>query len=285
MGHPLCAQCYDYSGHVVWNFHAGKLWSRTVDRLRRYTTHAGAKLRYAKVAEFQRRGTVHFHAIIRLDSYSKDTIVAPPPQLGVSFLSELLTEAAATTNLTTPAHPDRHHGWDIRWGEQVDIQPLCQGLGDDQLTDKYVRYLAKYATKSTEPVGLNARRLNKETVYQFLTPTHVGRLITACWRLGRPIHPGFFEKFGDKRSGRRWVCQNNHPPRRTRLRHCAACGSSNDADSPKPATELGPYQRLRRWAHVVGYGGHFLTKSQRYSTTFTALRNARRLHHAPVLSG
>lgn len=35
--------------------------------------------------------------------------------------------------------------------------------------------------------------------------------------------------------------------------------------------------RLRRHAHQLGYGGHFLTKSRTYSTTFSALRQARTL--------
>jgi len=33
--------------------------------------------------------------------------------------------------------------------------------------------------------------------------------------------------------------------------------------------------RLRKWAHMLGFGGHFSTKSRRYSTTLTALRRAR----------
>jgi len=33
---------------------------------------------------------------------------------------------------------------------------------------------------------------------------------------------------------------------------------------------------LRRWAHMLGYRGHFLTRSRRYSTTFRELRGARR---------
>lgn len=33
---------------------------------------------------------------------------------------------------------------------------------------------------------------------------------------------------------------------------------------------------LRRWAHMLGFRGHFLTKSRRYSTTFTAIRGDRR---------
>jgi hypothetical protein len=42
------------------------------------------------------------------------------------------------------------------------------------------------------------------------------------------------------------------------------------------------YRSLRRWAHMLGFGGHFLTKARRYSITFTALRQARityRRHH------
>jgi hypothetical protein len=34
--------------------------------------------------------------------------------------------------------------------------------------------------------------------------------------------------------------------------------------------------RLRPWAHMLGFGGHFSTKSRRYSTTLSALRNVRR---------
>ena len=38
--------------------------------------------------------------------------------------------------------------------------------------------------------------------------------------------------------------------------------------------ELGSL-RLRAWAHMLGFGGHWSTKSRRYSTTFTVLRRAR----------
>jgi len=37
---------------------------------------------------------------------------------------------------------------------------------------------------------------------------------------------------------------------------------------------------LRRWAHMLGCGGHFSSKSRRYSTTLTALRQARADHRA-----
>ena len=36
--------------------------------------------------------------------------------------------------------------------------------------------------------------------------------------------------------------------------------------------------RFCKWAHMLGYGGHFLTKSRRYSVTFGQLRRARTEH-------
>ena len=40
----------------------------------------------------------------------------------------------------------------------------------------------------------------------------------------------------------------------------------------RPALE---HLKLRRWAHTLGFRGHWLTKSRRYSTTLGALRSAR----------
>ena len=44
--------------------------------------------------------------------------------------------------------------------------------------------------------------------------------------------------------------------------------------------------RFRQWAHMLGYGGHFLTKSRRYSVTFGHLRGERvQLPAARALAG
>jgi hypothetical protein len=45
------------------------------------------------------------------------------------------------------------------------------------------------------------------------------------------------------------------------------------------------WRRLRRWAHMYGFGGHFLTKSRRYSITFTILRNQRVIWRRTQASG
>jgi hypothetical protein len=47
------------------------------------------------------------------------------------------------------------------------------------------------------------------------------------------------------------------------------------------------YLRLAAWAHMLGFRGHFSTKSRHYSTTFGALRAERAQHqrdHAPTES-
>jgi hypothetical protein len=59
------------------------------------------------------------------------------------------------------------------------------------------------------------------------------------------------------------------------------CGSANRwVQLVRAAWELGGRPelgslRLRAWAHMLGFRGHWSTKSRRYSTTFTVLRRAR----------
>jgi hypothetical protein len=91
LGEPLCGRCYQAGAQVLWNALAGRLWSRTTIYLYRALAQlagmAEAELRalvrisFAKVAEYQKRGAVHFHAIIRLDAATAcccPACVAPP---------------------------------------------------------------------------------------------------------------------------------------------------------------------------------------------------------------
>ena len=84
-GTPLCARCYDYAGAVLHNAHSAELWRRTTIYVpRQLAAPLGIsraecakvlRLEHAKVAEFQRRGMVHFHAVIRADGPEG----SPPP--------------------------------------------------------------------------------------------------------------------------------------------------------------------------------------------------------------
>jgi hypothetical protein len=235
LGRPLCPECYDYNAAVVWNGHAPELWRRTVITIRRRLAKLAkahgvrVKLSYAKVAEFQRRGLIHFHAIFRLDGHDPihpERTVTPHPAITADVLADVIRQATATTWFATIAHPARPKGWDITWGAQID--PRVVRLTDDgEITDVAVAsYLAKYATKSTEAVGALTVRITGDNLRLYGSPhNHQGRLIRAAWKLGHHPHEDF--------------------------------------------------RALRRWAHMLGFRGHFATKSRRYSTTMRALRAAR----------
>jgi hypothetical protein len=242
IGQPFCPQCYDYAHHVVWNAWASELWRRTTITANRNVRQLAKahdvtlRLSFAKVAEYQARGLVHFHALIRLDAIDpahSDTPLPPPPEITAADLDHALTRAAVTTRVTTPPHAANPDGWQVCWGTQLDIRPV---IFTAELTDTAVAgYLAKYSTKATEATGHTSRRITTDTIASYAnTATHVGRLIRACWVLG-------------------------HRP-----------------DHLHPAEWKTSYGRLRRWAHMLGFGGHFTTRSRRYSTTRKALKSARR---------
>lgn len=252
VGTALCLDCYDHEHQVVWNGYAGELWRRTTISanrlLRRLGQRHGVKLRlsYAKVAEFQRRGVVHIHAMIRIDAVDPldpDRVLAPPQGITAGHLAQIMAEAAERTAFTTDPHPDRPEGWDIAWGAQLDPRQVKLTVRDiddtgEITTTAVAAYLAKYATKATELAGHVSARITPATIRHYArTATHPGRLIEATWRLGT---------------------------------------------SPRQLTQdetdewAAGYGRLRRWAHMLGFGGHFSTKSRRYSTTLGALRQARR---------
>ena len=255
LGVPLCLDCYDHTHQVVWNHAAGELWRRTRITLDRAITRTAkqrgidpttVRISYGKVAEMQRRGVVHFHAIIRLDGVdptNPDAVLPPPQGLGLPELVAAIEHAAAQTRFTTPAHPERPVAGRCVGAPSSTSDPVRVG-GDREITDEMVAgYLAKYATKSTEAAGHVSRRLTRETIEVYANPqgTHVERLIDACWRLGGYV-PGL----------------------------------------PLLAQPDRPYAGLRRWAHMLGFGGHFLTKSRRYSLTFRILRDNRVIYRRSV---
>ena len=167
LGEPLCARCYQTGAQVLWNALAGRLWSRTTIYLHRALARlAGvteAELRgampisFAKVAEYQKRGAVRFHAIIRLDAATDSGCpagVAPPP---TGFTAELLEravrQAAATVAVPCPAaDADQAVTLVARWGEQLDVHHDHRGRRAGSCRAEQVAgYVAKYATRAPRP--------------------------------------------------------------------------------------------------------------------------------------
>nr|WP_203898399.1 replication initiator [Virgisporangium aliadipatigenens] len=318
IGRPLCLDCYDYDHHAVWNHHAGELWrctKQTADRhLARLAAQRGiprvivgydtkgrprtkpaVQLRHGKVAEFQTRGAVHFHVLLRLDGRDgsdPDAVVPPPAGFTTDDIEAAIRHAVAHERFDTPPHLDRLTGWPIAWGDPdkgLDIRHIALS-GHRTVTDSMVAgYLAKYATKSTEVTGHTPTRITTDNVDEHADPDgdHTARLIHACWRLGRPFaHKAALlhsraaraPEPGERRQpfDTPWNCPDCGT--RTRYTACPSCVAERQANldtQPANNRQPGPYEGLRRWAHMLGFGGHFLTKARRYSVTFGLLRDTR----------
>ncbi|WP_446458945.1 replication initiator [Streptomyces rochei] len=237
LGTPLAPDTYDYAAAVLWNAHAGLLWRRFSIHLRREVAkRAGlsqrrlrdhARVSFAKVAEYQKRGAVHFHAVIRIDGPNGgDT--PPPAWATAELLTDAIGAAASKVRVDGPTIDDRARIF--TFGRQLDVRTIRSADFNDgqELTERAVAaYIAKYATKGAETAtGALDRPLKfAAELAQLDISDHARRLIRTAWTLGA----------------------------RKDLEHL----------------------RLRAWAHMLGFRGHFSTKSRRYSTTLGALRDAR----------
>ncbi|MFD4619662.1 replication initiator protein RepSA [Streptomyces bauhiniae] len=232
LGTALDPGRYDYPGAVLFNNHAGDLWRRFTIYLRReIAARAGltqaalgevCRVSFGKVAEFQKRGAIHFHAVIRLDGPDGPDS-APPAWASIAVLDDAIRAAAARVSVPLPAAGERPARV-LRWGTQVDVQAIG-ALGREELTEQAVAsYVAKYATKAAETTGTVDHRIGELAELDRLPlPEHTRRLIEACW----------------------------------------------DLDDAYPG------RMLARWAHMLGFRGHFSTKSRGFSTTLGALRQVR----------
>ena len=241
LGTPLCVECIDAEAQVCWNAMAPRLWHRFWTYLPRELARAVGvtnkqlrsmvALRMAKVAEFQRRGVVHFHAVIRIDGTSPagdpDAVAPPPAAVGVEALERAIEAARASAFVDSPELASLGKDPRLRFGTEVDCRVIH---GEGAITEETVaRYVAKYLSKGAEGLGLPAETLADDDDIDALdAPGHIRALVWAAVKLG--VRPGF----GDL--------------------------------------------KLRERAHGLGFGGHFLSKSLRYSTTFKALAEVRRRH-------
>ena len=240
-GQPLCAECYDYTGHLVWQWWAPELWRRFTITLRRRlaaslglseaATRGRVRVQFAKVAEFQRSGVIHFHALVRLDGAPTDDDFYPAPTVEVTSttLSELIREAAALVSFEAPSIDREGPVRRLGFGVQLDARPVTgvadrDGQGGDLHPETVAAYIAKYATKAAADAAPGQGGSN----------AHLRRLRVTLDRL------------------------------------------STAAAVARLGEEVQPYAGWGRWAEMLGFRGHLATKSRRYSVTLGRLRQARR---------
>ena len=244
LGQPLCVECYDYASQIVWQWWAPDLWRRFTITLRRLVAKTldvpasrlgeVATVQYAKVAEYQLRGAVHFHALIRLDGpRTREGFAAAPAGIDPAQLALLVEQAARSVRLTVPGVDQHDPPRLLAFGRQVDARPVRTSRRTDDpdralSPGQVAGYLAKYATKAADDTGTRDN-------------PHHHRL---------------------RATGRRLAARA----------HQADAGT----------TEEGPYELLGKWVHMLGFRGHFASKSRRYSITLGALRRARRRAQALI---
>lgn len=177
VGSPLCGECYDYPGHVLFSWHAPELWHRFTITLRRNLRRAlrdreaapnSVRLSYVKIVELQQRGIPHYHAVVRLDPTGEH---ADSP-LTATDLAALITRAAGAARLRVPGAED--DAVSVRFGTQVDVQPLDL---DTTRGRAVAGYLAKYVTKSVADLGLTHRRLSPAAIDRLDLDEHVRRIL------------------------------------------------------------------------------------------------------------
>ena len=262
LGTPLDPKTYDYPGAVLFNAHAGALWARFTIYLRREiaarlgltqkAARAVLRVSFAKVAEYQKRGLVHFHAVIRLDGPDGST-QPPPPCATVTMLTDAIRAAAARVSVSVVS--DAVGERELTWGEQLDVREIAAFGTDAELTDHAVAaYVAKYATKSADSSGALDRAL-------FCRPCQ-GRGMTLTGH-GTPHTCTACGGTGQARPLPRLAVERHM---RQMIRTCWELGKRPEFADLK----------LWKWAHMLGFRGHFSTKSRCYSIALGQLRDDRR---------
>ncbi|WP_343035611.1 replication initiator [Isoptericola sediminis] len=162
-------------------------------------------------AEYQQRGRVHFHAIIRLDG-PDGTSQPPPPYATVAKLTDAARAAANRVQVTVTS--DATGERELAWGQRLDLSETTAFGTDAEFTKQtVVAYVAKYATKSADASGALDRALfcrpcqgrgatllphgtplpctacdgtgQARLLHPLAVARHVRQMIRTCWELGR----------------------------------------------------------------------------------------------------
>jgi len=327
LGEPLCPDCFDYEGAVMWNNLLGELWRRSTIYLPRklaaITGMTQKRLReqvrvsYVKVSEYQNRGLVHLHTVIRLDKRMPDYRNGEIRRPDRRFTSELLEQALrAMVKDVKVEIPGELGAGTIRWGKQLDVQQLPT----DEERRQPASYLAKYTTKSTEQAGGLLHRVDRSEVEHVHVSDHNRRYLHTAFELHdrvsdaiaadplpappppppRPA-PASYRYPNElilrvlqamSTDERVTVCLHDRTElvgqitRRTRdglvldtgEEIAVAMVCAITAAPLQPPKRDPRDRRLAACAHTIGYRGHCLTKSRCFSVRLKDLRQARADH-------
>ncbi|QGN49246.1 plasmid replication initiator protein [Micromonospora sp. WMMC415] len=247
LGQPLCLDCYDYDAQVVWNHAAPELWRRTSIAITRHLNARARALGLPRVEQITEAGRVRRVSPVK-PSFGK---VAEMQRRAVVHYHAVIRLDG------THEDPD------------VIVPPPAALTVDDLIAA--VRHAAATVAFTTRPHPANpagwhiawgeqvdVRPINADgEVTDGKVAGYLAKYATksteATGHVSRRLDGEVIDLYANH--------QGTHPERLVDA--CWTLGGHRD------------WQQLRRWAHMLGFGGHFLTKSRRYSTTFRILRDAR----------
>jgi hypothetical protein len=242
LGTPLCLDCYDHDAQVVFNNQAAELWRRTLIALRRALARIGREFGI-RAADF------------RL-SFGK---VAEMQKRGVVHYHLIVR--------LDGIHPDCPGA--------IVPPPVPLGLLDLVTAVEQAAASTSYRTAGhpvnpsgwpiawgdegkghyadIRPVKVRGDGDITDAMVAAYVAKYATKSTEATGHVSGRITPDTVDLYADP--------DGSHPER---LVHAAwHLGHAKN------------WRSLGRWAHMLGFGGHFLTKSRRYSVTFRILRNAR----------
>ena len=215
----MCPDCYDYTGHVLFNAYAPELWRRftiylprQLARLTGITQKALRTQVTGPVRQSRRIPGPRHHPLPRHHPPRRSqatTTSHHPARYTAALLTQAIRQAAAAVSCDTAAsceaHPpragrhERHCCYRpglrriLRFGTQIDTRTIrpaggLPGTGSALSAQAVANYIAKYATKTISAPGLPDRPVRSPAAIAALRcGQHYKRLISTCWELGK--HP------------------------------------------------------------------------------------------------
>lgn len=291
VGEPLCRDCYDYLGHVVFTWHLPELWRRFTITLRRALAktfkaagHQAGSVRvsFVKVTEMQARAIPHIHALIRLDptedpDHTSPDEAAPAPGDATD---------SGDTNFHGPAAA--RGGGEPRFSSRDGWEPPITAAELAALIQQVARAVALTVPASgTAPADTGDGNSATPRAVRFGNQIDTQPLSAdnADTQRDSGVHQESLARLSPRRVARylaKYVTKSLQDFGITARRLSAEAIADLDVSEHVRAilttiaalAEAGT-AGIGRWLHTLGYRGHITTKSRRYSTTLGALRARR----------
>jgi hypothetical protein len=261
LGTALCLDCYDHEAQVVWNLMAGELWRRTTIAINRFIRRLARRRGIADVPVVSpTTGRVRWVCPVRL-SFGKAA--------EMQHRAVVHFHAIIRLDGYDPAHPD------------VILPPPPELDAADLVAA--VDHAARTVAFTTEPhpakpggwrIAWGEQVLTKVITVAAegqVTDAQVAAYLAKYATKSTEITGHVSARLSDDTIGVYADPDGSHTERLVDA--CWQLGRPRE------------WRGLRRWAHMLGFGGHFLTKSRRYSITFALLRDQRVVYRRTVTSG